>query len=465
MKLFRLLIAIISLNCFFQSHLFADTYAYLPNDDDDGSVTLVECTDENVIRTELESDTYTGPYYGVAVMPDNSYTLLTIYEENLVIKIKSVFFGDDSNDPSATFELDDGAGPRGVAIDTDGEYAYVTNYDADSVSKIDLDSSDVDSDTIDVGENPWGIVAYYDDNEDENYVYVANYSDGTVTVITDDFDDDFDDVEKDEITVGSNPLGIAITPDGSYVYVANFGSDTVSVIQTSDNSVIKTITVGDGPYGVAIGSDGDYVYVTNSEESPGRVDVISTSSNTVTAQYDVGDSPMGVSAPKNGDFAYVVNQDDDDDSIYYITEINLSDDSASDLTYDFDDDDSDYTSLIYQVDAIGVFFGGDVPDEPYSLSAEASSYDEIELTWEDDSDDELGFKIERSTDEDTGYTQIALVDEDTTSYTDTDVEGDTTYYYRIRAYSEAADSDYSDEASATTEDGYFSWCFIGQLLK
>jgi YVTN family beta-propeller protein len=38
------------------------------------------------------------------------------------------------------------------------------------------------------------------------------------------------------ITVGNNPFYLAITPNGNYVYVANFGSGTVSVINTKTNS-------------------------------------------------------------------------------------------------------------------------------------------------------------------------------------------------------------------------------------
>jgi YVTN family beta-propeller protein len=41
------------------------------------------------------------------------------------------------------------------------------------------------------------------------------------------------------IPVGTNPLGVAVTPDGSKVYVANFGDDNVSVINTA------TKTAGD----------------------------------------------------------------------------------------------------------------------------------------------------------------------------------------------------------------------------
>ncbi len=44
------------------------------------------------------------------------------------------------------------------------------------------------------------------------------------------------------ITVGSEPRGVAVTPNGAYAYVTNEGSGTVSVISTATNTVTATIT-------------------------------------------------------------------------------------------------------------------------------------------------------------------------------------------------------------------------------
>ncbi len=54
------------------------------------------------------------------------------------------------------------------------------------------------------------------------------------------------------ITVGTDPVGVAVTPDGKHVYVASSGSNTVAVIATATNTVVKTVTVGDNPGGIAI---------------------------------------------------------------------------------------------------------------------------------------------------------------------------------------------------------------------
>ncbi|HSX26258.1 MAG TPA: hypothetical protein VLE89_04535 [Chlamydiales bacterium] len=105
------------------------------------------------------------------------------------------------------------------------------------------------------------------------------------------------------IAVGSQPEGIAITPNGSFAYVANTGTTTVSVIQTSTNIVTATITVGTSPIGVAITPDGASAYVTNSGSA--NVSVITTSSNIVTATIAVANVPWGVAITADGAFAYV----------------------------------------------------------------------------------------------------------------------------------------------------------------
>ena len=66
------------------------------------------------------------------------------------------------------------------------------------------------------------------------------------------------------VPVGSDPDGVAVTPNGAYAYVANdFGSGSVSVISTATNTVTATITVGNEPDGVAVTPNGEYAYVTN----------------------------------------------------------------------------------------------------------------------------------------------------------------------------------------------------------
>jgi YVTN family beta-propeller protein len=84
----------------------------------------------------------------------------------------------------------------------------------------------------------------------ENTVYVTNLVDNTVSVI--DTTTNPNTVVA-TILVGTQPFGVAVTPDGKHAYVTNVSSANVSVIDTTTNmAAAATIPVGHGPTGVGI---------------------------------------------------------------------------------------------------------------------------------------------------------------------------------------------------------------------
>ncbi len=138
------------------------------------------------------------------------------------------------------------------------------------------------------------------------FAYVANYGiplvpvAGTVSIIN-----TSTNTVASSINVGTNPFGVAISPDGTRVYVTNYGSNTVSVINTATNTVISTIAVGSFPMGVAVSPDGTTAYVANQVSN--NVSVISTSTNTVTATIPVSLQPQGICISPDGSKVYVAN--------------------------------------------------------------------------------------------------------------------------------------------------------------
>jgi YVTN family beta-propeller protein len=108
------------------------------------------------------------------------------------------------------------------------------------------------------------------------------------------------------IAVGSDPSGVAVTPNGKHAYVTNHGSNSVDVIDTATNSVVATIPVGAGPYGIAVTPDGKHAYV--ADNGSNTVEVIDTTSNTVTATVAVGKQPYGLAITPDGRTTYVSNQ-------------------------------------------------------------------------------------------------------------------------------------------------------------
>lgn len=87
---------------------------------------------------------------------------------------------------------------------------------------------------------------------------------------------------------------------------------------------------------------------------------------------------------------------------------------------------------------------------PSSLTANAVSSSQINLSWVDNATNETGYKIERKIGAGGAYAQIASVGAGATSYSDSSLASATTYFYRVRATNGTSDSPYSSEASATT---------------
>jgi YVTN family beta-propeller protein len=134
------------------------------------------------------------------------------------------------------------------------------------------------------------------DKDARPLAYVANQGSGTVSVI----DTAINPPQVvATVPVGTNPAGVAVTPDGTHAYVTNFFSNNVSVIDSANNTVAATVDVGDRPNQAAVTPDGKYVYVTNSNSN--NVSVITTASMTaVDPPISVGVSLQGLPSPPMG---------------------------------------------------------------------------------------------------------------------------------------------------------------------
>ena len=140
--------------------------------------------------------------------------------------------------------------------------------------------------TITVGAQPRGVAV----NTALNRAYVANNQANTLSII-----DGLTNAVLLSPAVGTGPRGVAVLPGLNRVYVANQSAGTVSVLDSTTGGLVTTITVGDQPVGVAANPITNFVYVTNSGPAANgnSVSAIDGSTNTVVATVDTRRFPTG----------------------------------------------------------------------------------------------------------------------------------------------------------------------------
>ena len=95
------------------------------------------------------------------------------------------------------------------------------------------------------------------------------------------------------------------------------------------------------------------------------------------------------------------------------------------------------------------------PNRPTQPKTTVVSWSKIDLKWTDNSDNENGFEIQKSGNSNTGpWTGIHNNGENDKSYTVTGLSGNNKYWFRVRSYNGAGNSDWSNVTSATTDNRY-----------
>lgn len=85
----------------------------------------------------------------------------------------------------------------------------------------------------------------------EPYIYVSVVSANGIAIINTETL-----VLEETVFIGSNPLGLAISPDGGRLYCANSGSNFVGVFDTSTRTALPSLLVPEVPRDVEVGAGG-----------------------------------------------------------------------------------------------------------------------------------------------------------------------------------------------------------------
>jgi YVTN family beta-propeller protein len=157
--------------------------------------------------------------------------------------------------------------PTGLALAPDGQLVYVTAGGPEGkVYAVDLKSGKINN-TLPAGHTPVAPVV----SSDGKVLYVCNQFNNNVSII-----DLASKSELAKVSVTREPIAAALTPDNKFLFAAdhlpagaadgNYTAAVVSVLDTTTQTVIKTIGLPNGStglQGICISTDGRYAYVTH----------------------------------------------------------------------------------------------------------------------------------------------------------------------------------------------------------
>jgi YVTN family beta-propeller protein len=168
---------------------------------------------------------------GLALTPDGKKLLVSDYHSQTVVIIDT-----STNAIEVRIPVDNM--PAEIEISADGRLAYVSqDTGATVITVIDIYKGSV------LKTYPFYTSSARDLelSQDERYAYIPDFDPNFLLVY---------DMQAGKaailIKVGLDPFNIASTPDKRLMYVTNFTSDDISVVDTTTNTVVKTIKLGNG---------------------------------------------------------------------------------------------------------------------------------------------------------------------------------------------------------------------------
>jgi YVTN family beta-propeller protein len=140
-------------------------------------------------------------------------------------------------------------------------------------------------------------------SRDDAFLYVVDADNGVLSVV-----DTGRNEKVGEVKVGRGPERVVVGPDDT-IYVSNRAERSVSVIRRGDWNEAARISVGVEPMGLAVAPGGDTLYVVNStaldSSEHGTLMAVDTRNLTVRWELPVGEEPRGIALVDNGKRALV----------------------------------------------------------------------------------------------------------------------------------------------------------------
>jgi hypothetical protein len=254
-------------------------------------------------------------------------------------------------------------------------------------------------------------------------------------------------ISENELTVGPVVPGswvVNITAVNTAGDVVGEGADTISTVQAATTEVLIVIhpSTGSGTVDLSITWPAGYVETPAAEAALKRIDtdeenpLIFNIENTAAVYLN--------SEIESGSYLLFLRLFENESAIWgTVSGVVVIKDNTTRYHFELSADDIKYP-----------------PEPPTELDIVDTGVGTVTLRWSDSSLVEEGFIIERRNSIETEFNQIALLESEAvgnsmeTIYIDNSAEAGATYIYRVKAYNNWGDSNFSNEISVYIPDGY-----------
>jgi YVTN family beta-propeller protein len=189
--------------------------------------------------------------------------------------------------------------PHGISLTVAGDHLLATTERPFGVILVDPAAGKVDRDYDVKGKSPHMVIP----TPDGEWAYASDTDSDSVAAIR---------LKTGEVTLiptGKRPQGGVLSADARRLYLANTDGNKISIIDTASRKVVGEIPTGKGPARIALTPDGKtLVYNLQFEPAVGFADVASSKQ---VAQVALTGRPLSLTMTKNGRRAFLGIQDQD----------------------------------------------------------------------------------------------------------------------------------------------------------
>lgn len=216
------------------------------------------------------------------------------------------------------------AGPsvQSLVIHPSSKFLYAANAGESNVSQFNISSSGALTEQIPrtpVGAAPTVLAM----DPAGAYLYVANSGDKSISVFSiDPAKGTLSTVAQTSgptVPLGITPINMQVAPSGGFLYVTGAGLPGYIEVFTLSSGVLTPLSptsfffTGTNPYGLAISPNGSYLYTANNIDNSISEFTVSTGSLSQLANSPIGQqsgttTPVALLIDKTGAFLYVANQ-------------------------------------------------------------------------------------------------------------------------------------------------------------